>query len=83
MSMTLILWKAPVVEDADQAKALTEAWYQSEDDSAFEPSEDIARVADLLRSRWPDAYEDTPPENCPWSDLPFWQSDRLLALHIR
>ena len=43
MSMTLILWKAPVVDDADEAKALTEAWYQSEDDSAFEPSEDTAR----------------------------------------
>jgi hypothetical protein len=83
MSMTLILWKAPVVDDADEAKALTEAWYQSEDDSAFEPSEDIARVADQLRSRWPDAYEDSPPEDCPWSDMPFWQSDRLLALHIR
>jgi hypothetical protein len=81
--MTLILWKAPVVDDADEAKALTEAWYQSEDDSAFEPSEDIARVADQLRSRWPDSYEDRPPENCPWSDMPFWQSDRLLALHIR
>jgi hypothetical protein len=53
MSMTLILWKAPVVDDPDQAKKLTEAWYKDEDDSVFEPSGDIARVADELRRRWP------------------------------
>lgn len=83
MSMTLILWKAPIVDDPDDAKALLEDWYETEDDSAFEPSEDIARLAADLRSRWPDAYEGEPPENCPWADLPFEQSDRLLALHIR
>jgi hypothetical protein len=53
MSMTLILWKAPVVDDPDEAKALLEPWYESEDDSAFEPSPDIAKVADELRRRWP------------------------------
>ena len=53
MSMTLILWKGPVVDDPDEAKRLTQAWYETEDDSAFEPSEDIARVADELRRRWP------------------------------
>lgn len=83
MSMTLILWKAPVVGDADEAHALTQDWYDTEDDSAFEPSADIARVADALRDRWPDKYEGDPPQNCPWSDMPFWQSDRLLAIHIR
>src|SRR5215210_1542357 len=83
MSMTLILWKAPVVDDPDEAQALIEAWGAHGDDSAFEPSEDIARVADALRSRWPDDYTDEPPENCPWADMPFEQSDRLLALNIR
>jgi hypothetical protein len=83
MSMTLILWKAPVVDDPDEAKALLDAWYERGDDSAFEPSEDIALVADLLRSRWPDDYEAEPPDNCPWADMPFEQSDRLLALHVR
>ena len=110
MSMTLILWKGPVVEDADQAKALTKAWYECEDDSAFEPSPDIAKVADELRRRWPyrlltnqetvarmseeeraqyspEALQEIrgvdEPEGSPWSDLPFWQSDRLLALDIR
>ena len=53
MSMTLILWKAPIVDDPDEAKALTQAWYDTGDDSAFEPSEDIAKVADELRRRWP------------------------------
>jgi hypothetical protein len=108
--MTLILWKAPVVDDADEARALTAAWYETEDDSAFEPSDDIARVADELRRRWPYrllSNEETvarmpeeeraqyspddlkelrgvdEPEGSPWSDLPFWQSDRLLVLDIR
>ena len=53
MSMTLILWKAPVIDDADEAKALLTPWYEDEDDSAFEPSPDIAVVADELRRRWP------------------------------
>jgi hypothetical protein len=108
--MTLILWKAPAVEDAEEAKALTADWYDTENDGAFEPSEDIARVADELRRRWPyreltneetvarmseeERQQYSPealtqirgvdePENSPWSDLPFWQSDRLLVLDIR
>ena len=83
MSMTLILWKAPVVGDPDEAKVLLEPWYEHGDDSAFEPSEDIARAADMLRSRWPDNYESDPPDDCPWADMPFEQTDRLLALDIR
>jgi len=53
MSMTLILWKSPLVADEDEAKALTADWHETEDDSVFEPSEDIGRVADELRRRWP------------------------------
>jgi hypothetical protein len=83
MSMTLILWKAPYFDDPDEAKVLFDPWYETGDESAFEPSEDIARVAEALRSRWPDAYEGQPPEDCPWADMPFEQSDRLLAIHIR
>ena len=83
MSMTLILWKAPVVDDPDAAEALLKTWYETGDDSAFEPSDDIALVADQLRSRWPDDYEAEPPGDCPWADMPFEQSDRLLAIHIR
>ena len=110
MSMTLILWKAPVVAEAGEAEALTAAWYETEDDSAFEPSGEIARVADELRRRWPyrelsndetvarmseeERAQYSPealkeirgvdePEGSPWADLPFWQSERLLALSIR
>ena len=84
MSMTLILWKAPLVEDADQAQALLEPWYETGDDSMFEPSQDIALVAEALRSRWPDDWTAAEvPAGCPWSDMPFEQSDRLLAIHIR
>ena len=83
MSMTLILWKAPVIEDADEAKRLVDRWYEHGDDCAFEPSEDIARAADMLRSRWPDDYEGELPDDCPWADMPFEQSDRLLSIDIR
>jgi hypothetical protein len=113
MSMTLILWKGPVVDDPDDAKALTANWYETEDDSAFEPSEDIARVADELRRLypyWPISGEEVvgamseeergryteeglaelreagsyrQDEGGPWADLPFEETDRLLALDIR
>ncbi len=48
--MTLILWKAPVVREAEEAKALLQHWYDSGDESALEPSPDIARflAADLF-----------------------------------
>jgi hypothetical protein len=81
--MTLILWKAPVVDDPDEAKALLDRWYADGDDSGFEPSDDVALVADLLRSRWPDDYDGEPPDDCPWAAMPFDQSDRLLAIDIR
>lgn len=78
MSMTLTLWKAPVVCEADEARELLEPWYDREDDSALEPSEDIARVAQELLRRYPDD-----DETGPWSDFPFGQTDRLLDLSIR
>jgi hypothetical protein len=81
--MTLILWKAPIVDDPDEANALLDPWYENGDESAFEPSEDIALVADELRSRWPDDFEDEEYDDCPWANMPFEQSERLLALHIR
>src|SRR3990170_3148685 len=113
MSMTLILWKAPVVREAEEAEALLKPYYENEDDSAFEPSPDIAIVADELRRLypyWPISGEEvvgamseeergryteegltelreagsvTQDEDGPWADLPFDESDRLLALDIR
>jgi len=53
MSMTLILWKAPVVREPAEAEALLKPFYDFEDDSAFEASPDIAIVADELRRLYP------------------------------
>ena len=85
MSMTLILWKAPVLDDPDDAKSLLEPWYERDDDSAFAPSEDVATVRERLRASYPDdpSSETHSDESCPWSDLPIEDNDRLLVLHIR
>ena len=108
MSMTLILWKAPVVDGPDEAQDLLKAWYDTGDDSAFEPSGDIAVVAEELRRLYP--YRLLSNEETvaamqeekrrlyseealgeirgveggeQWADLPFYETDRLLALEVR
>ena len=76
--MTLILWKAPVVTDPDEAAELLEPFYERGDDSAFEPSADIAKVSNELLRRFPDA------EDGPWADsAPPDEVDRVLLLTIR
>lgn len=74
--MTLLLWKAPVVDDPDEAERLLQPYYDREDDSAFEPSADIATVSNELLRRFPEAA------NGPWADFPPEQTDRLLLLSI-
>lgn len=82
--MSLILWKAPVVYEAEEAEALLEPWYDRGDDSGFEASEDIARYADELLRRFPDdPSTESPDGGSPWADLPFEQSERLLFLSLR
>ena len=76
MSMTLILWKAPLVDDPDEAAELLEQ-YDRGDVSAFQPSADLATVADELLRRFPDA------EDGPWADGPPERAERLLLLSIR
>ena len=79
MSMTLILWKAPAVDDADEAQALLEPWYETGDDSAFEPSDELAAVHDLLLRDFPlDGRDD----DSPWADGPE-NTGRLLVLSVR
>ena len=51
--MTLILWKGPVVREAEAAEALLKPYYDGLDDSAFEASADIAAFADELRRLYP------------------------------
>src|SRR5215203_2245678 len=77
MSMTLILWKAPIVREADEAERLLQAYYDNDDDSAFQSSVDVAKVSAELLRRFPDA------DNGPWADSPPEATDRLLLLSIR
>lgn len=84
MSFSLILWKAPVVLDAEEAEALLKPYYDNGDESGFEASGDIKRCADELRRRFPDDPSREPPdESSPWALLPFDQSERLLVLSLR
>ena len=75
--MTLILWKAPVIDAPDEAERLLQPYYDRGDDSAFQPSADIATVSDELLRRFPNA------DNGPWADFPPEQTDRVLLLDIR
>ena len=77
MSMTLFLWKAPLVDDATEAEALLKPYYDRGDESAFEPSADVATVARELLRRFPDG------EDGPWGDAAPDESDRVLYLSIR
>jgi len=78
MSMTLFLWKAPVIRDEDEAARLLERWYEHGDDSAFEPSGDLAIVLERLLERWP---FDPETGTAPWADGPE-NSGRLLDLSL-
>lgn len=48
VSMTLLLWKGPVVHHPDEAKVLLQPYYNHGDDSAFQPSPDLGIVCDEL-----------------------------------
>ena len=75
MSMTLLLWKAPVTDDPDVVERLVEPYYEHSDDSAFESSPDLAAFASELRARYPEP-------GGPWADG-LNESDRILMLSIR
>ena len=77
--MTLILWKAPVVDDPDAAKALLTPWYINEDDSAFEQSSELGIVLERLLQRFP---YDPESGSSPWAEEPV-NTGRLLDLSIR
>ncbi|HEY0115111.1 MAG TPA: hypothetical protein VGB54_05270 [Allosphingosinicella sp.] len=85
MSMTLILWKGPLVREAKEAEKLLKPFYDREDESAFESNEAIRLVWNELLSRYPDDGSVERPEDdpSPWADFPPYVSDRLLVLDIR
>ena len=105
MSMELYVWKAPVVDDPDEARALVERYLDGKDQTAFEPSSAIAGIADELLRLYPTrvlrgeealaAMSDKEREGCrdipleqvtfvesevPWTEFPWFQTDRLLIL---
>lgn len=80
--MTLILWKGPQVGEPEEAERLLAPYYESGDDSAFEPSSSIAEAAEELRQLYPDDDAGLGEDDCPWSDRGD-QTDRLLVLTIR
>jgi hypothetical protein len=81
MSMTLILWKAPVTRDADEVERLIRPYREHADDSAFEASGDLARFTDDLLTRYP-APDGSEPGDGPWADG-LTESDRVVMLSIR
>lgn len=80
MSMTLILWKAPVVSEPDDAKALLTPWYVNGDESAFQPCAELGILRDQLIRIYP--LEPAADPTNPWADGPE-SSDRLLTLSLR
>jgi hypothetical protein len=82
--MSLILWKAPVVDDPKQAEALLQPWYDRGDDRGFEPSADLALFAEDLSARFPDDPSPDPPdESGRVAELSFERSERLIFLSLR
>lgn len=53
MSMDLYLWKSPVTGDEDEARKLVDLYFSANEQAVFEPSPDIAKVADELRRLYP------------------------------
>ena len=74
---SVALWKAPVVREADEAETLLRPYEQRDDDSAFEPSADVAAVSNELLRRFPDSES----EDGPW-EAPPYQTDRVLNVTI-
>ena len=78
MSMTLYVWKGPVIDDADEAARLVDRYAEGEGDrSVFEPSEVLAELEAELVRRYPDT------ESGPWADGPPYATDRLLIITVR
>ena len=80
MSMDLYLWKAPVIDDADEARALLDRFYDRNEVEVFKPSKDVSRALARIRELYPD---DAGRDDGPWSSWPIDDSDRLIALNIR
>ena len=78
MGGTLIVWKAPVVTDEEDARRLLADHHTNGDESAFEPSVDVARFYDDIVARYPPLEE---PAAVPatWAATPE-RSDRIVSM---
>ena len=82
MSGTLIVWKAPSVDDERAAETLLAAYYENGDESAFEASPDVERFYDEIFALYPPLEEldlddsDTPPT---WASSSR-RSDRIVLM---
>jgi hypothetical protein len=78
MGGTLIIWKAPVVDDEEEAERLLADHHETGDVSAFEPSADVARFFDELLALYPPLEE---PGALPatWAATPT-RSDRIVSI---
>jgi hypothetical protein len=54
--MDLYLWKAPVIDDPDEARALIDRYFDNDEKGVFEPSPAIAALAEELRRLYPIRY---------------------------
>lgn len=71
MSGTLIVWKAPLVEDERAAQRLLDTYYESGDETPFEPSPDVERFYEELIALWPPRpYDEDEDEDA----VPTWAS---------
>src|SRR5690349_15992878 len=76
MGMDLILWKAPVIDDPDEAERLLAPYYKTGDESMFEPSADVTAVAEELARRFPNEIDG------PWGDPTAGTVDRVMVLSM-
>ena len=76
---SLFLWKAPVVDDTDEAERLLKPYYDREDDSAFQQSAAVSTVSSELLRRFPDRFPES--DGGPWEEAPH-ETDRLLAVTV-
>jgi hypothetical protein len=78
--MDLYLWKAPVIDDPEEACALLDRYYDHKERTVFETSEDVVRALANIRQHYPD---DSERDEGPWASWPIEDSDRLIALNLR
>jgi hypothetical protein len=82
MAGTLIVWKRPKVVDEDDAKRLLREYHETGDESAFEPSGDVASFYEDVMALWPPLEElDLDDKSLPasWAQTPE-RSDRVVSM---